>query len=283
MPRLTHRVRLGGLAVGLALTWAAPAAGTSQPVDLELVLAVDVSGSVDFQEARLQRQGYVAAITDPKVLEAIRSGILGRIAVSYFEWAGDGQQRGVVDWTLIEDEASARGFAVKLFNAPLVIGRFTSISNAILVARVLFAESGFDGTRQVIDISGDGPNNVGEVVTEARDAAVAEGLIINGLPIINDRPNIFGYPNLPNLDLYYQHCVIGGPGAFIVVAKDFKAFAAAIRRKMILEIADLAPPRRAAPPVPWTLAAATTARVPSCDIGERQLFQFLRERSAGPF
>ena len=256
---------VGGLAV-------AAGARAAVAVDLELVLAVDVSGSVDYQEGRLQRQGYVAAIVDPTVVAAIRSGILGRIAVSYFEWSGADQQRLVVDWTLIEDEASARAFAVKLFNAPLVIGRFTSISGAIAGAMEMFQASTFEGTRRVIDISGDGPNNSGGLISGARDVAVSAGLIINGLPIINDRPNIMGYPNLPDLDLYYRDCVIGGPGAFIVVARDFTSFAAAIRRKMILEIATR--PDRS--PFRHTVQSATRAM--PCDIGERQFLQFLRER-----
>ncbi len=275
---LGARAWAGGLALALVLAAVAarPGVRAAVAVDLELVLAVDVSGSVDYEEGRLQRQGYVAAIVDPKVVAAIRSGILGRIAVSYFEWSGEARQRLVVDWTLIDGEASARAFAIKLFNTPLVIGRFTSISGAIGTAMALFAVSDFEGTRRVIDISGDGPNNVGGLVTGARDAAVAAGLIINGLPIINDRPNIMGYPNLPGLDRYYRKCVIGGPGAFIVVARDRTAFAAAIRRKMILEIA--ARPER--PPLRHRVAATVpaAARAMPCDIGERQFLQFLRQR-----
>ncbi len=275
---LASRALAGAVALFLGTFAAASGVRAAVAVDLELVLAIDVSGSVDYEEGRLQRQGYVAAIVDPKVVAAIRSGILGRIAVSYFEWSGEARQRLVVDWTLIDGERSARAFAVKLFNAPLVIGRFTSLSGAIGAAFALFAASDFEGTRRVIDISGDGPNNAGGLVTGARDAARAAGIIINGLPIINDRPNILGYPNLPDLDFYYRDCVIGGPGAFIVLARDRTAFAAAIRRKMILEIA--ARPRLDRPPVRHSVAAAvpTAAGAMPCDIGERQFLQFLRQR-----
>ena len=227
------------LALGAVLAAAGQPATpkAAEPVDLELVLAIDVSRSVDHEEARLQRQGYIAAFVDPRVIGAIRSGFLGRIAVAYFEWAGFGHNKIIVDWTVIEDEAGARAFAAKLAKVPIESARRTSISGAIDFAVPLFTANEFAGGRWVIDISGDGANNLGRLVTAARDAAVAAGITINGLPIVNDRPSIFGWPSLPDLDLYYVNCVIGGPGAFIVVAEGINDFASAILRKLILEIA----------------------------------------------
>lgn len=263
------------------------------PVDLELLLAVDVSGSVDPAEAKLQRAGYVSALTSKPVMNAIKSGYLRRIAVAYVEWADSHRQHVVADWTLIDGEKSAYAFAERLDAAPAARGRFTSISAAIDYAMPMFESNAFEGTRRVIDISGDGANNSGAVVIGARDKAIAAGIVINGLPIVNDRPQGFG-PQIPNLDLYYRNCVIGGPGAFIVVANDFGSFAVAVRKKMILEIAGLTPPR--AP----RFIRATERRIiraaerryvgmrenrpgmdgkrqaPDCEIGERQLDQRLR-------
>mgnify|MGYP000179443516 CR=1 FL=1 len=255
-------------------------------VDLELVLAVDVSLSIDAGEARLQREGYVAAFRDPQVLQAIRSGILGRIAVTYFEWANSAHTQLVVGWTLIDSDASAAAFSAALAERRPGPAHYTSISGAIDYGATLFADNGFEGTRQVIDVSGDGPNNWGDLVTHARDRAVAQGLTINGLPILDDGPGPFGRYNIPNLDLYFRDCVIGGPAAFIVVAENFDAFASAIRRKLILEIAGLAP--SAAPPAPVLASlhlaqymgeteapGAAGRQAPPCDIGE----QLLRARN----
>ena len=249
----------------------AAASAAAVPVDLELVLAVDVSGSIDEEDARLQRDGYVAAIVDPRVVAAIHSGILGRIAVTYFEWAGAGWQEPVVSWRLIHDRASAGAFAAELDRMPINVGPWTSISSAIDYAVPLFADNGFEGTRRVIDLSGDGPNNTGRMAPAARDEAVARGVVINGLPIVNERFNI-SWASIPNLGLYFRNCVIGGPGAFVVVADDFRAFAKAIRRKLILEIAGLFPGRGALPAprrMPF-IPAAADAGAPPCDIGERR-------------
>ncbi len=257
-----------GIVTGLVLL-ASPLRAQDLPVDLELVLAVDTSRSIDLHEAELQRQGYVSALTDPEVIRAIRSGILSRIAITYLEWSGLGRGDVIVDWALISDAATARAFADALARRPLASGRRTSISHAITTAMRLFDDNGFEGTRRVIDISGDGPNNQGVLVTAARDLAVADGVTINGLPIINDRPSPFGWPGLPDLDLYFVNCVIGGPASFIIVAEGFESFAAAIRSKLILEIArvpeapsenrEIAAPR-------FRLAAAG----PPCDIGEQR-------------
>lgn len=231
----------------LGLVAAVAPRAAAEPVDLELVLAVDVSGSVDPYEARLQREGYLRALVHPQVIKAITSGERRRIAVTYVEWAGDHFQRTVVDWTIVHDEASARAFASRIAEVPVLTERWTSISGAIDYAMSVFASSPYKGTRRVLDISGDGPNNSGGPVTVARDRAVKQGIVINGLPIVNDRPNPWGMPPPRNLDKYYFENVIGGPGAFIVVAKDFESFADAIRSKLVREIAGApAGPQRAA-------------------------------------
>ncbi|WP_114395002.1 DUF1194 domain-containing protein [Oleisolibacter albus] len=232
----------------------AEAGGTSGlsaeiPVDLELVLLVDVSGSVDQQEAELQRRGYAEALSSPQVLDAIRSGPLGRIAVTYVEWADDSYQTTIIDWTLIDGDAAARAVATRLAEAPISTAFWTAIGPAIDYGAARFATNGYEGTRRVIDISGDGYSNRGRPPELARDAAVAQGITINGLPILNSRPNPWG--GLPPLDLdsYYRAHVIGGPGAFLLAAEDFSTFGQAILAKLIKEIA-LAPagrlPRQAA-------------------------------------
>ena len=247
--RLRRRAwRLPGRA-GL-MVWAALLAGSAAdaadlPVDLELVLAVDVSGSIDAEEARQQREGYVAAIADRAVIEAIGANFHRRIAVAYLEWASGDYQHVVVDWSLIEDAASAQAFAARLAASPRRSARWTSISAAIDAAVPLFDGNGYAGERRVIDVSGDGPNNRGRPVRDARDGAVAQGIVINGLPILNDRPQPFDLPTpmAMALDRYYADHVIGGPGSFVLPAKDFTDFRNAILSKLIREIAaDGAPP-----------------------------------------
>jgi hypothetical protein len=236
--------RRGALIIGLI---GAPDLGASAedlPVDLELVLAVDISGSVDAFEARLQREGYIAALRHPRVIEAIKGGMLGRIALTYVEWAGDDYQRTLLDWTVIQDAATAFAFADALAEAPLISGQWTSLSAAIDYATRRFDGNGFKGVRRVIDISGDGYNNRGRPVEAARDQAVAAGITINGLPIMNNRPNPWGSLPPKDLDHYFKDRVIGGPGAFIVVAKDYTAFASAILSKLLLEIAGDEPSAR---------------------------------------
>ena len=232
------------LLVALLGAPAVPATAQEIPVDLELVLAVDISGSVDEVEALLQREGYIAALRHPQVIEAIQGGMFGRIAVIYVEWAGDHYQRTMLDWSLLEDAESAFAFADALAETPLVTAHWTSLSGAIDYAVPLFENNGFEGFRRVIDISGDGHNNRGRPVEQARDEAVAAGITINGLPIVNDRPNPWGGRPPLDLDLYYEQRVIGGPGAFIVVAEDYTAFASAILSKLLLEIAGETPPAR---------------------------------------
>ena len=254
---------------------------TSLEVDLQLVLAVDVSASIDLLEGRLQRLGYVNALLDPLVHQAIGRGPQGRIAVTYTEWAGPLTQRIVVDWQIIDGPDSAERFVKLLDQAPVLGGRRTSISNAILHAIPLFRDNGFRSDRKVIDISGDGPNNGGFHVHRTRNRAFDEGITINGLPILNGRPSPLGIPVIQDLDLYYEDCVIGGPGAFIVVAEDLRSFAAAIRRKLIIEIADLTPPRRRTTQIPRFATGISPVQLNleliDCTIGEKH-YELFRKR-----
>lgn len=215
---------LAALAVGAA----APAQAV--PVDLELVLAVDCSGSVDDDEFALQIKGYAAAFSHPSVIRAIRSGQYGAIAVTYVQWSGPFLQNQAVGWTLVRDADTAEGFAGLMLAARRTIYRGgTSLSGAIDHAVTLFGKSGYEGQRRVIDISGDGINNTGRRPFDARDDAVARGFTINGLAILTD----FG-----GLDRYFEENVIGGPGAFVIAAESFESFAAAILNKLIREIAS---------------------------------------------
>jgi len=251
----------------------APAAA-DVPVDLELVLAVDVSGSIDQDEAMLQRQGYLAALTSPEVIRAITDGPHGGVAMSYVEWAGFGHNMLIADWALIDDEQSAFDFATRIAAARFDTGRRTSISGVVEFSLPLFEENGFAGTRRVIDISGDGPNNNGLPVLAARDAAIERGVGINGLAILNDQPGPLGFPILPDLDIYFEECVIAGTGAFVIVADGHRDFAGAIRRKLVLEIAGLTPA-----PKP------TVRRVAGydCMVGERQLQEWLLNNPFDPW
>jgi hypothetical protein len=204
-------------------------------VDLALVLAVDVSRSMDPDEQELQRQGFVEAFRSPLVHDAIRSGMLGRITVTYMEWSGETSQTVVVPWMIIEGPEGAVDFADRLARAPIARIFQTSISGAIDFSVRLLKGSGTEPVRQVIDISGDGPNSSGRNVASARDEAVAEGITINGLPIMLKRPR--GPGEIEDLDLYYRDCVIGGPGAFLVPVRERLQFAEAIKTKIIREIA----------------------------------------------
>jgi len=248
MMNVWHRARCAFLA--MALAWGVSSHAVAESVDLELVLAVDVSGSIDEVEAGLQRDGYLKAIVSPSVVGAITSGRRRRIAVTYVEWAGGHYQRTVVDWMVIRDMGSAKAFAGKLAAQPIVAAAWTSISGAMEYALLRFRENPHKGTRRVIDISGDGRNNSGGPVPPARASVLAKGITINGLPIINDRPNPYGRPPDKDLDKYYKSQVIGGKGAFIVVAEGFEAFAEAIRAKLMREIADMGGPRMSTIRVP---------------------------------
>ncbi|BBE71359.1 DUF1194 domain-containing protein [Oharaeibacter diazotrophicus] len=216
---------------------AAAPAGAEERVDLELVLAVDVSGSMDRDEQELQRAGYVAAIRSPEVLAAIEGGLGGRIALAYVEWAGTDRQRVVVPWTLIDGAAAAEGFATRLAAAPVGTMRGTSISGGLTAAAQLFPGNGYVGLRRVVDISGDGPNNMGPPVAATRDQVLGLGIVVNGLPIAL-KSGAGGTDGSRGLAGYYARCVIGGPGAFVVEVTGREQFADAIRRKLVLEIAD---------------------------------------------
>lgn len=205
-------------------------------VDLELVLAVDVSLSMDSYEQEMQLQGYVDAFRDPKIISAIKRGPRKKIAVIFVEWGGVEFQNIKVPWTLIDNASSAHAFAEALGQRRLTALPLTSISTALLFSSNLFDDNGFESDRQVIDVSGDGPNNHGLAVTDARDAVVDRDITINGLPVMLRIGQAPGFFDLENLDIYYEDCVIGGPGAFIVPVHDEKNFANAIRRKLIREI-----------------------------------------------
>jgi hypothetical protein len=211
-------------------------------IDLALALGIDISGSIDPEEAKLQRQGYVMAFRDPVIVKAILGGPNGRIAVAYYEWSDSWMQKLLIDWTLLDSEQAIADFVTRLDEAPISIARRTSISGAIRYAVQLFGRSPYEPTRKVLDISGDGSNNDGGLVTDMRYEALKEKIVINGLPIMNDRPNPFGFPNEEDLDRYYLHCVTGGPRSFVEVAHNFDDFPRAVRKKLLQEVADRGPP-----------------------------------------
>lgn len=218
----------GLVAVFLALGFAVSARAQTA-VDLQLVLAVDASGSVSHDRFELQKQGYAAAFRHPRVLAAIQSGPASAIAVTMVQWTGPALQVQVVKWSLLKDKASAEAFAAAIEQAPRqLFGGGTSISGAIDTSLALLNDSPFKAARRVIDVSGDGANNRGRPASQARDEAVAAGVGINGLPILALEPD---------LDKYYEENVIGGPGAFVVAVRNYDQFADAVLRKLIMEIA----------------------------------------------
>jgi hypothetical protein len=231
------------------------------PVDVELVLAVDVSYSMDPSEQELQREGYIRALTSAEFLRALREGANGKIAVTYVEWAGQFDQKVLVPWRLIEGPESADAVVSEIARAPYRRASRTSISGALLFAKDLFGTSGYRGLRRVIDVSGDGANNAGALVAPTRDQVLAMGITINGLPVMLNRPNL-GYMDVPELDVYYEDCVIGGPGAFVVPIRDREKFVEATRTKLVLEVAGRVPEPHVIP------ASAARPRI-SCTIGEK--------------
>jgi hypothetical protein len=230
-------------------------------VDVELVLAVDVSYSMDMDELAIQREGYAQAIVSKEFLQALKAGPNGKIAVTYFEWAASTDQKIIIPWRLIDGPETADAVAAEIMKTPIRRASRTSISGAINFAMPLFEENPYRGIRRVIDISGDGPNNNGMPVTAARDAALEKGVIINGLPIMVKEPS-YSTMDIDNLDFYYEDCVIGGPGSFVVTIKDRDKFKEAIRTKLLLEVAGRTPER---PIVP---AAGREPRV-NCMVGEK--------------
>jgi hypothetical protein len=253
--------------VALALVFAGGALAQLL-VDLELVLAVDVSLSMDLDEQRLQRDGYITAFRDGEVQKAITSGPHGRIAVTYMEWAGPSVQNVVVPWTIIDGSAAAHALADKLEAQPISRARMTSISQGLVFAAQLFDSSGVKGIRRVIDVSGDGPNNAGPLVTLVRDQVVAQGIAINGLPILLKKPASFF--DIADLDVYYRECVIGGAGAFMIPVRERFEFKTATRRKLLLEIAG---GDRPALLIPAQLREPISGG--DCTVGEQQWRRYL--------
>jgi hypothetical protein len=234
-----------GVLIAITLFGLAPVS-RAETVDLQLILAADVSRSVDEDEFRLQRDGTAAAMTNPRVLKAIQSGPYRSIAITFVEWSGAEAQHVVADWTVVRDDETAGGFAAILQSAPRSFAGFTSISAAIDYSMKHFASSGVESERRIIDVSGDGTNNGGRPVNEARDEAVAAGVTINGLAIINQHPNpgYFAHTQPPGgLGEYYRTNVTGGPGSFVLTIEDFDSFAEAMTNKLVNEIASAAGPR----------------------------------------
>ena len=264
-----HRAFVGVLTAA-AVTLAASAAPLPHladkspnaiPVDVELVLAVDVSYSMDPDEQALQREGYVQALSSREFLQALREGATGKVAVTYFEWAGPLDQKIIMPWRLIEGPESADAVATELAAAPYRRASRTSISGGLIFAKSLFEHSGYRGLRRVIDVSGDGTNNAGALVVPTRDDVLASGITINGLPIMLKRP-MRGSMDIEHLDVYYEDCVIGGPGAFVVPIHERKQFIEATRTKLVLEISGREPEPRVVP------ASSQAPRI-SCTIGEK--------------
>jgi hypothetical protein len=230
------------------------------PVDVELVIAVDVSYSMDPDEQALQREGYVLALTSKEFLQALHQGAHGKIAITYFEWAGQSDQKILMPWRMIDGPESADAVAAEIARAPIRRASRTSISGGLRFAKPLFDDSGYRGLRRVIDVSGDGANNAGPLVELIRDDVLAAGITINGLPIMLKRP-YKGTMDMDNLDEYYEDCVIGGPGAFVIPIREREKFIEATRTKLVLEVAGRQPD-------PQIVPTASRARV-SCTIGER--------------
>ncbi|WP_208999283.1 DUF1194 domain-containing protein [Roseibium sediminis] len=211
-------------------------------VDVELVLAVDISQSMDTEEQEVQRAGYISALTSKEFLEAIQLGPIGKIAVTYMEWGGVDEHFIVADWTIIENLQTAESFVSLIAEAPLRQVQRTSISSALKKSVDLVQDNQYTSLRQVVDISGDGPNNQGGSVTEVRDRLLSTGVVINGLPLMM-KANTNTWQAMLNLDHYYEDCVIGGPGSFAIPVRSQEGFADAIRMKLVMEIAGLTFPK----------------------------------------
>jgi hypothetical protein len=230
-------------------------------VDVELVIAVDVSYSMDLDELAVQREGYAQAIVSKEFLQALKTGPNSKISVTYFEWSASTDQKIIIPWRVIDGPESADAIADDILKTPVRRGSRTSISGAIAFAMPLFDEDPYQGLRRVIDISGDGPNNSGPPVAPVRDEALSKGIIINGLPVMVKEPS-YATMDIDNLDWYYEDCIIGGPGSFVVPIKGRENFKEAIRAKLVREVAGRTPARPVRP------AADKEPRV-SCTIGER--------------
>ncbi len=231
------------------------------PVDVELVIAVDVSYSMDPDEQALQREGYILALTSREFLQALRQGANGKVAITYFEWAGQSDQKVIMPWRLVDGPEAADAVAAELSRAPYRRASRTSISGALRFAKPLFDDSGYKGLRRVIDVSGDGANNAGPLIVPARDDVLAAGITINGLPIMLKRPYV-GTMDIEELDTYYEDCVIGGPGSFVIPIREREKFIEATRTKLVLEVAGHQPDARTVP------VSSSAPRI-SCTIGEK--------------
>jgi len=255
----------GAIAGGDVASVAAPNARLVEAkdpvVDVELVLAVDVSYSMDMEELAIQREGYAQAIISKEFLSALKTGPTGKVAVTYFEWAASTDQKLIIPWRIIDGPESADAVAAEILKTPIRRASRTSISGAIYFAMPLFENNSYTGLRRVIDISGDGPNNNGSPVTIARDEALAKGIVINGLPIMAKELS-YSTMDIENLDWYYEDCVIGGPGSFVVAIKERDKFKEAIRTKLVMEVAGLQPAPRIVP------VAGREPRV-NCMVGEK--------------
>jgi Protein of unknown function (DUF1194) len=258
----TGLISLSAIAIAGALMLAAWSGGVAAPahrfadkrpnaipVDVELVIAVDVSNSMDPEEQKLQREGYVLGLTSREFLTALRSGAHAKVAITYFEWAGLNDQSILMPWRLIDSPESADAVAREIARAPYRRAPRTSIYGALQFAKPLFDASGYRGHRQVIDVSGDGVNNMGPPVAQMRDEVLASGITINGLPIMMRRQTGYGMwgTAFENLDVYYEDCVIGGPGSFVISIKERDQFKEATRTKLVMEIAGLTPSPRVVP------------------------------------
>jgi hypothetical protein len=246
--RLSYLIVVFAILLPLSTTKA-----SAETVDLAVVFAADVSGSVDNDEFKLQRQGYAAAVTDPGVLQAIAAGPHGAIAMCFIEWSGSEDQQVVADWAVIRDGESAAAFAATLLKAPRSFAGRTSISAALDFSRAYFSTLPAAAVRRVIDVSGDGDNNSGRPLLDARDEAIAAEITINGLAIINEHPNAGSVAHVQppgGLPAYYRQNVIGGPGAFLLVVQDFNTFREAITKKLVTEIAAAQSPTYAALSLP---------------------------------
>ena len=270
MGRYKNRISIIGLIVVAAFAFAAYAAPqphiadtspTATAVDVELVLAVDVSYSMDPDEQALQREGYVLALKSREFLQALHQGANAKVAVTYIEWAGQYDQKIIMPWRLIDGPEAADSVAAELAAAPYRRASRTSISGGLHFAKTLFDHSGYRGLRRVIDVSGDGANNAGLPIVPTRDEVVASGITINGLPLMLKRPNP-GTMDIENLDVYYEDCVVGGPGSFVIPVRERSQFVEATRTKMILEVAGREPS-------PRVMKASSDKPRISCTIGEK--------------
>jgi hypothetical protein len=239
-------VALAGLSSAASFRLFADKRPDAVPVDAELVIAVDVSRSMDPEEQALQREGYMLGLTSREFLQALSHGSYGKIAVTYFEWAAIFDQTIVVPWRVIDGAQTAEAFVDVLRHTPYRRAPRTSIYGALQFAKPLFDTSGYGGLRRVIDVSGDGTNNMGPPVTIMRDEVVSAGITINGLPIMLSRPFGSG-TDIPNLDVYYEDCVIGGPGSFVIAIHEREQFKEATRTKLVQEIAGIPPRPRVIP------------------------------------